>query len=434
MLKKLRDQIGQKRERANQLFTLCTAESRGLSAAEMTESETLKADIEKLEGEVRSFESLQEISRMAPVDMSVQNANGSKKAQKEIRNFSFQRAINSTENGKKLDGIELEMHQEGVKDLQRAGKSVSGIAIPELVLNLRAGNVAGIAGDGGSAVYTEYKGFREFYKNALVLEALGTTVLTGLQGNLSYVIESSQIKASWEDEIDTTTVAKPTFANVTSSPKRLSKALLYSLQLLNQSAIGIEALLQRQIAYALAFAVQDAAITGVTTVGGQGNIVGILGDTNVPTVAMGTNGATFTYAKAVEMETAVATKDALIGNLAYLTNAGVRGALKTTQKFANSQSSDTVMTADGMVNGYMAALSNYIPSNLVKGTSGAVCNAMIFGDWSQLEIHRWGAIELVVDRITKATSGQVQVVVNDFANVLNVRPTSFSKCLDIKLS
>jgi len=93
-----------------------------------------------------------------------------------------------------------------------------------------------------------------------------------------------------------------------------------------------------------------------------------------------------------------------------------------------------VMTADGMVNGYMAALSNYIPSNLVKGTSGAVCNAMIFGDWSQLEIHRWGAIELVVDRITKATSGQVQVVVNDFANVLNVRPTSFSKCLDIKLS
>ena len=433
MLKKLLDLQGQKRERAKQILDVCTAENRSLSDTEDSESETLVVELQKLERQISNVRALGEASAM-PVDMDIQNVRGSEKDKKDIASFSFQRAINSTESGKKLDGIELEMHQEGVKELQRAGKSVSGIAIPELVLNMRSGNTVGVPGDGGSTVYTEYKGFREFYKNALILEELGTTVLTGLQGNLSYVIESSQIKASWEDEIDTASVAKPTFANLTSSPKRLSKALLYSLQLLNQTSIGIESLLQRQIAYALAFAVQDAAITGVTTVGGQGNIMGLLGNTDVPTVAMGTNGALFSYQKAVEMETSVATKDALLGNLAYLTNAGVRGALKTNQKFANSQASDTIMNADGMVNGYKTALSNYIPSNLVKGTSGAVCNAMIFGDWSQLEIHRWGAIELVVDRITKATNGQVQVVVNDFANVLCVRPTSFSKCVDIKLS
>jgi HK97 family phage major capsid protein len=327
-----------------------------------------------------------------------------------------------------LDGIEKEMHEEGVKQLRMIGQNSTGIAIPEQVT--RAAQTVGVAADGGNSVYTEYKGFKEMFKQALVLPELGATVITGLQGNLSYVTEGSQIEALWEGETTQASEASFTLGNLTSSPKRLSRVIKYSNQLLRQSVIDVESMVQRQIAYALAYALQKAAIAG----SGTGNVpLGLLAHPDVLSIALGTNGGNLTYQQIVAMETLVADKDALQGSLGYVMNAVTRGMLKTTEKTPASPSGQFLMPTDGTLNGYKVALTNYMTKAGTKG-SGTNLSSMIYGDWSQLEIHRWGAIDLTVDKITLADQALTKVVVNDFANILIVRPTSFVKVTDIKTS
>ena len=87
----------------------------------------------------------------------------------------------------------------------------------------------------------------------------------------------------------------------------------------------------------------------------------------------------------VEFETDVASSNADIGSLAYLANAPTRGKLKTTEKAANTAQfiwGDAVNPAapgEGTLNGYRAAVTNQLPSNLTKGT-GTNLSAMIFGN------------------------------------------------------
>jgi hypothetical protein len=62
------------------------------------------------------------------------------------------------------------------------------------------------------------------------------------------------------------------------------------------------------------------------------------------------------------------------------------------------------------VNGYGCAVSNQVPSNLVKGSSGAVCSAIIFGNFADLVLGLWGGLDLTLDTSTGSASGAVRVV------------------------
>ena len=430
MLKKLLDLQAQKRERAKAIADLVTAEARMATDAEFTELETIVRELNTLETQIATAQSVEAINlrAAAPVTTDTQGAM-SANDRKDVSKFSFARAI---QNSEKLNGVEAEMHAEGIKELRMAGhNNIKGIAIPDMVTRASGGQSVGVPTDGGNSVYTEYKGFRELFRNALVLEQLGVTVITGLQGNLSYVKEDSQIEALWEGESSTATEGKFEVSNLTSMPKRLAKQLKYTNQLLAQSVLSIESLVQKQIAYALGYALQKAALAGL----GTGNIPkGILADSNVLTLSgnsLGTNGGELTYKKIVEMETLIADSDSLLGNLGFVMNAVTRGKLKTTEVTPGSPTGRFLMGGSGNeLNGYPVAMTNFMPKNGTKGT-GTNLSSMIFGDWSQLEIHRWGAIELIVDRITLSADSQTRVVVNDFANILNVRPTSFVKVTDI---
>ena len=90
MLKQLRDQLGQKRERAKQLFDLCAAESRNLTDVENTESETILTEIEKLETQVRTQERLQAAS-LAGATIVGTGTQGEVSAndRKDVAKFSF---------------------------------------------------------------------------------------------------------------------------------------------------------------------------------------------------------------------------------------------------------------------------------------------------------------------------------------------------------
>ncbi|MGF6348983.1 HK97 family phage major capsid protein [Variovorax sp. W2I14] len=60
------------------------------------------------------------------------------------------------------------------------------------------------------------------------------------------------------------------------------------------------------------------------------------------------------------------------------------------------------------MNGYRAAVTNAVPSNIAKGT-GTDLSALIFGNFADLVIGMWGGLDLMVDPYTHSTTGTVRV-------------------------
>jgi HK97 family phage major capsid protein len=130
----------------------------------------------------------------------------------------------------------------------------------------------------------------------------------------------------------------------------------------------------------------------------------------------GTNGKAPAWSHLLGLESELATDNADVGGLAYLTNAKVRGKLK--QTFINSTYGERPVWEQapgdrpgwGSIAGYRAACTNQVPSTLNKGSSLGVCSAIIFGDWSSLMIGQWGSLDILVDRVTGGLKGTVRII------------------------
>jgi len=105
----------------------------------------------------------------------------------------------------------------------------------------------------------------------------------------------------------------------------------------------------------------------------------------------------------------------------------MRGKLKTVSK--DSGSGQFIWTGQE-VNGYSSAASSLVPNDLDKGTSTGVCHAILFGDFSQLIIGQWGAIDLVVDNVTQARTGVLRMVVNGYFDVKARHEAAFAAIKD----
>ena len=142
----------------------------------------------------------------------------------------------------------------------------------------------------------------------------------------------------------------------------------------------------------------------------------------------GANGAAPTWAHIVELESDVAVLNALVDDMAYLTNAAVRGKLKTTSK-VSGQNGFIWENGDTPVNGYRAAVTNAVPSNLTKGT-GTNLSAIIFGNFRDLVIGMWGGLDLMVDPYTGSTAGTVRVLALQDVDVAVRYTESFATMVD----
>ena len=115
--------------------------------------------------------------------------------------------------------------------------------------------------------------------------------------------------------------------------------------------------------------------------------------------------------------------------MGYLTTPGARGFLKNLALGANN--AGFVWNGNGSeLNGYRADVSTQVPSNLVKGSSGAVCHGIIFANWADLIIANWGMVDIIVNPYTKSKEGLVELVVNSFWDVGVKHAGSFSAMQD----
>jgi HK97 family phage major capsid protein len=353
---------------------------------------------------------------------------------KDFASFSFRKLFLglSAESGTKLDGIELEMHQEAVREAKDQGRKLEGIGVPLILLNSkpfgfqRATTGQGILGGGADGAYLKQEMplmFFEALKNALVLPGIGAKFISNLVGDLP-LVQGGQFTASFSAEDATDTTAKIAFGKVTLAAKRVSATGAFTRKLMNQASIDIESLLESELIFSIANALQTSIING----GGTNDILGILGVSGIGDVPGGTNGLAPTWGNLVMLETLVANANAADQSMAYLSNAKVRGKMKTIEKATNT---GLFLWDKGEVNNYPAYVTNGVPSGLTKGTSNGVCSAMIFGEWSKLYIGQWGGLDIVVDPYSLKKKGEIEITVISHYDAAPVWPAAFAATKDV---
>jgi HK97 family phage major capsid protein len=129
-----------------------------------------------------------------------------------------------------------------------------------------------------------------------------------------------------------------------------------------------------------------------------------------------TFGAAATWAKVLDFETQVATANALLGAMAYLTSPGVRAKWKAAVKIAGSQYSDFLWQGgnnlgEGQVNGYKAVATNQIPA------TGTYAHRVVFGNWADLILAEWAGIDVVVDPYSLKKQGQIEVTITLWTDI-----------------
>lgn len=433
-MKTLLEKLEEVTNRQNELMAIRSGKAPGIEKRELNEDETAEFDLlvddgnelkRQIEIEKKFEKQAEENARMHFADVKKKETE-TEKIQKE---FSILRAINLVANKKPLDGLEREMYDEAVRESREAGRSIEGdVAIPSMLMHVptKRDLTVGTAATAGNLVATNLQGFTPALRPRLKAIELGATVMSGLIGDVDLPIGNALAATAWEGENDTTAETTPSTTKLSLSPNRLAAFTDVSKQLLVQSSMGVEQWVRDELSSAVARAVDLAILNGS---GSSNQPEGILNKSGIGDVAMGTNGLAPTNAALIELETLVATANADVENMAYLTTPGIRGYLKNLALGANN--AGFVWGANGSgLNGYRADVSTQVPSDLDKGSSTGVCHAIIFGNWADALVANWGSVDIMVNPYTKAKEALVELVVNSYWDVGVKRAGSFAAIKD----
>lgn len=429
--KALKEERGKKTDRLNALLYEDKdgekVKREQLTDEQKTEWRTLVDEIKALDADIKLAEETEAIEARSAGEYI--NKENEEKEKRELGNYSYVKAIRSVITKKPLEGLELEMHQEAEKEARESGIMLQGVGIPSSILNLKQPekrDITTTAAQGGYNIQTDVVGFVEALRNNMVVTGLGATVLTGLVGNVQIPRQATAASGTWEGENDANAESSQTFEPISLTPHRVGTYTDVSKLLMMQAAnISVENFVKNDLETAVRLAIDLAAINGS---GSSNQPTGILNTSGIGSVAGGTNGAAPDWEDIVDLESEVAVDNADVGKLAYLTNPKVRGKLKKTALDAGSGL--FVWPANSKeLNGYPAAVSTQVPSNLTKGT-GTSLSAIIFGDFSSLIIGQWGGLDMIVDPYTQATSSLVRIIINSWWDVGVRHAESFAAMLD----
>jgi len=321
-----------------------------------------------------------------------------------------------------------ELEIETSRAIARAtGREPRGFFVPitALLPAEQRGLVKGTPSAGGYLVGTELLSGQmvELLRSRALTIKAGATVLGGLVGDIDIPRQTAAGQAYWVAEGNAPTASQQAVDKISLSPKTVGAYTEISRKMLLQSSLDIEAFVRRDLANVVALAIDYAALHGT----GQNNQpLGVANTSGIGSVVGGTNGAAPTWEHIVKLETEIAVDNADSGALAYMTNAKVAGKLKVTPKIGSFPS---FVLEDDRLNGYPAYVTNQVRSDLTKGT-GTNLSAIFFGNWSDLLIGTWGALDILVDPYSLGTSGGVRVVVFQDVDIAVRHPESFAVMLD----
>ncbi|MBT9156750.1 MAG: hypothetical protein DDT37_01738 [Firmicutes bacterium] len=345
---------------------------------------------------------------------------------KDLRGYSLIRAIRAASTG---DWSQAELEREASDAVAKmVNRSPQGFFVPTDVLIEKRDLTKGVFVQGGALVETDLRAesFIDMLRNRMVVRQAGATVLSGLVGDVAIPRQTGGATAFWVAESGAPAETRQSVDQVALSPKTVGAFTDISRKLLLQSSIDVDRFVRSDLATVIALAIDLAALHG-TGVANQPR--GIASTAGIGVVIGGANGAVPSWAHVVGLETAVAIPNADVGSLAYITNARVRGRMKTTQKVATTDSVMLWETNVSPLNGYPAHVTNQVASDLTRGT-GSGLSAIFFGNWADLIIGHWGTLDVLVDPYTGGAAGTVRVIALQDVDIVVRQPASFSAMLD----
>lgn len=308
------------------------------------------------------------------------------------KKFNLLSAIRSVAEGKPMDDATQAVIDAGKNEMRSAGVSMTGqIQIP--VENRAAVTVTA---EGEDVVVTDFANILDPLRTKNVLADSGANILTGLVGDLQIPAMGAE-NVNWEGETDDAQDGAGTFTNVKLTPHRLSAYIDVSKQFLVQDSLGAEALIRRDLVNAIQAKLEDTIFGTEAAEGGRP--AGIFHGVS-PTKVTDFKGL-------CTLESDV--EDAnFYGPAKYIVSPKAKAAMRAMAK--STKSTQLVMEGDN------------IDGTPVLSTGHIAKDAFAYGDWSQLYVGQWGAIDLTVDPYTKAAAGQVRLVINAFFDFKLVRP------------
>lgn len=377
---------------ANEMLELCKNETRNFTSEEQVSYDEKMSKIDELKKSIEMIERQEKLNAEIASKVVAPVSN----EPKEVRNFSFFKAVNDFTNGK-LDGVEREMHEEAVNEARSAGRSINGLGIPSFMLEKRVNEPT----QGGSAIApTNVLGFADAMREASVFDKVGANILTGLSANTTIPVAGAS-SVEWEGEIDAAADGGANFGKVELTPTRLASYVNISKQLLLQNGAAAEQAIIRDLGRATAQKM-DAAIFSTAGVSGAPDSLGELA-TSVFVESSFSNLASIML-DFVTAEQTLAEAGGLEGNLAYVASPNLMAQLKQSAQVA----AVNVGMQGALVNGYPTFFTNGCTK--VAGASGD----FFFGDFSKLYMGMFGGLDIMVDPYSVAVNGQTRLVLNQY--------------------
>lgn len=375
----------------------------------------LETEVRNLNSDIRRMGLVEQAERLEHADPVEGRGNDLSDLE---RRYSVGKAIFEHTNGQ-LTGVEAEYHAE-----RRSGrKDALSIPVSSVLGERRAlTKTTPAGGPGSNLVQTSNGPYIDALRPVLAVEGSGATILPEMTGNLDFPRLKASGTAGWVAEHTDATGSDAQFDKVSMSPKTVSALYEVSRRMLLQAA-NLDPILRGDLGYLLAQAIDGAAIAG----GGANQPVGILANANVNVLSLGANGAAMTVDTAADLMGLVDDANAF-GSLGFLTNSKVKKAAAKLKDLQSRPYGQAEVFKQSPV-----IFTNQVPNNLVKGTSGAVCSAILYGVWSDLIVAYWSSVDIIVNPYADSVAKKGGALIHAFldADVGIRQPLSFAVAKDV---
>ena len=408
------------KERALEIIDNAKKEVRDLTDDEVKEIDTIKEEIKALEDDVEKIDEKPIPNEESEKEDEVENKEStedeikeeSEDEEKQDRNitnnsnirktmnkeFRLIKAIRDIANNRSMDEVTKAVANAGAEEMRKSGLSFGGQI--QLPLESRTIAVQGDEGIHDEVVETEFTNILEPLRAKNVLVEAGAKYLTNLVGDVQVPIMSAT-NVGWAGEVADAASGDPSFSHVTLQPKRLTAYIDLSKQFIAQDSLAAENLIREDLVKAINSKL-EATILGNGS-GSTDEPKGMFAEISASPVA--------NFADVCNKEADI--EDANInGDCVYVMSNKAKAAFRN---MAKSTKSTQLVMENGEIDGTKA-----INTSHVGGKN------YIYGDFSNLAIGQWGAIDLTIDPYTLARSGQIRIVVNAYFDAKILRPSAFT--------
>ena len=408
------------------IFTIAETENREPTEAENATFDGLQLAITALDAAIVRAETFEDnelmISAARAIDLGgtgIGNGEGKEK-QKIAKRFSITKAIRSTLPGAKLDGVEKEVNDLGVIENRNAKVSfdtdddASGFSLPISMLRATQQTVSQDSGlFGGNLVQNNAPLMVDAFRPNLFLESLGATFLTGLTGGNVPLVVDNDFAMQFLAEGASVSTQKKTYEGPSLTPKRAAGAVSISNRLLMQSSVDVQSRIMEGLKNGFTQLLESNAINGAGTDAPTGllNISGVLSSAT-------TTASAATYALICELQGLIETNNASSKSLGYIMHPKLKSVLKQLKKDAGS---GFFVYMDQLLDGFKSVSTSFIP------VLSSTMYPLIFGDFSQLYIGQWGAINIKANPYSEDLADSIRLTLNTHADVAVAQPKAFAK-------